>query len=249
MKNIFITGATSGIGEGLAKYYLDRGERVGICARDQGKFQEKFSSYKNATFYQVDVSSRSQIKEAILAFSKNGLDLLITSAGISYPNKTKLPDFERSYQIVNTNLLGTMYAFEAAIEIFTKQRSGHLVAISSIAGLRGFPGVSAYSASKSAVIKLCESYSLDLKGFNIDVSCVCPGFVDTPLTRLNSHPMPFKMSVDQAVEKITKGIESKSSRIYTPYFFTMLIRILSILPYSFYNFIMNLKIFNFSKKS
>lgn len=249
MKSVFITGATSGIGLTLAKQYLKLGFRVGVCGRSQNKYNSSFSDEINATFYQLDVTNREEVKNAISSFSQNGLDIIITSAGISFPDKTKIPNFERSYQVINTNVLGTMYAFEAAIEFFVKQQKGHLVAISSIAGLRGFPGVSAYSASKAAVIKLCESYSVDLKSSGINVTCVCPGFVDTPLTRLNKHPMPFLVTSDFAAQKIISGIEKKKIRIYFPYMFSMAIRILSILPYSFYNFIISKKSFNFSKKS
>lgn len=249
MKSIFITGATSGIGLTLAKKYLDLGFRVGVCGRSLDKYNSYFSDATNVTFYQLDVTNREEVKNAINSFSQNGLDILITSAGISFPDKTKIPNFERSYQVINTNLLGTMYAFEAAIEIFVKQNRGHLVAISSIAGLRGFPGVSAYSASKSAVIKLCESYSVDLKNSGIHVTCVCPGFVDTPLTRLNKHPMPFLVSSEFAAQKIISGIDKKKIRIYFPFIFSMAIRILSILPYRLYHFIISKKSFNFSKKS
>lgn len=249
MKSVFITGATSGIGLSIAKKYLELGYRVGVCGRSLEKFNSSFDTEPNATFYQLDVTKRDDIKKAINTFSQNGLDILITSAGISFPDKTKIPNFERSYQVINTNVLGTMYAFEAAIEFFVKQQKGHLVAISSIAGLRGFPGVSAYSASKSAVIKLCESYAVDLKNCGIDVTCVCPGFVDTPLTRLNKHPMPFIISSDEAAKKIISGVDNKKIRIYFPFIFSMAIRMLSILPYRFYNFIISKKSFNFSKKS
>ena len=192
MRAVFITGGTTGIGMELAKFYLDKGWKVGVCGRDRHKFDENFTAHRdNVTFYPVDVSERADIKAAIADFSKSiGLDLLIANAGIGYKLKTKLPDFDYSYKMVHVNLLGVMYSFEGALDVMIPRGKGQLVAVSSIAGYNGLPGVSAYSATKAAVQKYAESLHLDLKQFNIDVTTICPGFVDTPLTQGNHHPMP-----------------------------------------------------------
>ncbi len=193
MRAVFITGGTTGIGMELAKLYLSRGWKVGVCGRSPQKFDDNFTTHlDHLTFYGLDVSSRKDLKAAIADFSKSsGLDLLIANAGIGYIHKTKVPDFEYSYKMVEINLLGVMYSFEAALEIMIPSGKGQLVAMSSIAGYNGLPGVSAYSATKAAVQKYTESLHLDLKQFNIAVTTICPGFVETPLTSTNRHSMPF----------------------------------------------------------
>ncbi len=250
MKTVFITGGTSGIGMELAKLYAIRGWKVGVCGRDRAKFDEYFVAHRdNVSFYEVDVTNREELKSAILQFSKSiGLDLLIANAGIAYKFKTKVPDFEYSYKMVHTNLLGVMYAFEAALNIMIPLSKGQLVAISSIAGYNGLPGVSAYSATKSAVSKYCESLHLDMKQFNIHVSSICPGFVDTPLSQVNPHPMPFLVKAPKAAKLIARAIDKRKMTYAFPFFFSSVVRFLSILPRTWYRFLMSLKIFNYSKE-
>lgn len=250
MKAVFITGGTTGIGMELAKLYLSRGWKVGVCGRDKKKFDESFEIDRDkVSFYQVDVANRHELKTAIADFSKTiGLDLLIANAGIGYKYKTKIPDFEWSYKMVHVNLLGVMYAFEAALDVMIPRGRGQLVAISSIAGYNGLPGVSAYSATKAAVLKYCESLHLDLKKFNIDVTTICPGFVETPLTSTNKHPMPFLMKAPRAAELIARAIDRKKMVYAFPFLFSSLVRLLGILPRTWYRALMSFKSVNYSKE-
>lgn len=251
MKAVFITGGTTGIGSELAKLYLQKGWKVGVCGRDKQKFIESFETEKeNLSFYPVDVANREELQAAIHDFSKSiGLDLLIANAGIGYKFKTKVPDFQWSYKMVHVNLLGVMYAFEAALDIMIPRGKGHIVAISSIAGYNGLPGVSAYSATKAAVLKYCESLHLDMGQFNINVTAICPGFVETPLTSTNQHPMPFLMKAPQAALLISRAIEKKKMVYAFPFFFSSIVRILGILPRTWYRAIMRFKSVNYSKES
>lgn len=249
MRAVFITGGTTGIGMELAKHYLDEGWKVGVCGRDRHKFDENFTAHRdNVKFYPVDVSERTDIKAAIADFSSSiGLDLLIANAGIGYKLKTKLPDFEYSYKMVHVNLLGVMYSFEGALDVMIPRGKGQLVAVSSIAGYNGLPGVSAYSASKAAVQKYAESLHIDLKQFNINVTTICPGFVDTPLTQGNHHPMPFVMKAPKAAKLIARAIEKKKMIYAFPFLFAAVVRIMSMLPRTWYRFIVSKKAFNYSK--
>ena len=251
MKAVFITGGTTGMGLELAKLYSSQGWKVGVCGRDRLKFDDNFGPKpENISFYQVDVANRDELRSAIKDFSKSiGLDLLIANAGIGYKFKTKVPDFEWSYKMVHVNLLGVMYSFEAALDVMIPRGKGQLVAISSIAGYNGLPGVSAYSATKAAVQKYCESLHLDLKQFNIDVTTINPGFVDTPLTQTNRHPMPFLMPAPKAAELIAKAIKKKKMVYAFPFFFATLVRLISCLPRTWYRTIMRMKSFNYSKES
>jgi short-subunit dehydrogenase len=250
MKSVFITGGTTGMGMELAKLYLSRNWKVGVCGRDRLKFEESFATHRdNISFYCVDVANREDLQNAIADFSKSiGLDLLIANAGIGYKFKTRVPDFEYSYKMVHVNFLGVMYAFEAALNVMIPRGKGQLVAISSIAGYNGLPGVSAYSATKAAVLKYCESLHLDMKQFNIDVTAICPGFVDTPLTQGNHHPMPFIMKSSKAAHLIAKAIDKKKMVYAFPFFFSTLVRLLSILPRTCYRRLMSIKTLNYSKE-
>jgi short-subunit dehydrogenase len=250
MQTVFITGGTTGLGLELAREYIKKGYKVGICARDQQKYDQAFPvKPAHLHFYPVDVADKTALQAAIKSFSSPiGLNLLIANAGISYPVKTKIPDFALTYKMIDINLKGVIYAFEAALEVMIPQGKGQLVAISSLAGFNGFPGTSGYSASKAAVMKFCESLSLDLKGLGIDVTCICPGFVDTPLTRRNQHPMPFLMNADKATQLMLKAIEKKPIRYSFPFRFYALIYILSIIPRSLFAYVMSTKGLNYSKE-
>lgn len=250
MRAVFITGGTTGIGMELAKHYLAHGWKVGVCGRERAKFEENFVSHRdNVSFYAVDVSDRAALKSAILDFSSSiGLDLMIANAGIGYKFKTKVPDFEYSYKMVHVNLLGVMYAVEAALDVMIPRGKGHLVMVSSIAGYNGLPGVSAYSATKAAVQKYAESLHLDLRQFNINVTTICPGFVETPLTSNNHHSMPFIMKAPRAAELIAKAIHKKKMVYAFPFFFATLVRLISMLPRTWYRFIISKKAFNYSKE-
>jgi short-subunit dehydrogenase len=251
MRAVFITGGTTGIGMELAKLYLIKGWKVGVCGRDPKKFDESFQDKSdNLSYYCVDVANRNELKAAIADFSKSiGLDLLIASAGIGYKFKTKVPDFEWSYKMVHVNLLGVMYAFEAALDVMIPRSKGHLVAISSIAGYNGLPGVSAYSATKAGVQRYCESLHLDMRQFNINVTTICPGFVETPLTATNNHPMPFLVKAPRAAELIARAIEKKKMVYAFPFFFSSVVRVLGMLPRTWYRAVMSIKSVNYSKES
>ena len=193
MKSVFITGGSSGLGEGLAKLYFQHGYRIGVCGRNKQKFLENFSSKKYASiqFYQVDASDRDALQKAVDEFATHGLDIMIANAGNGYETKSAIPDFGISKKVLDVNFYSKMFGFEAALKHMVPKKSGQLVAISSLAGYQGLPGVFAYSASKAAVRTMCESLYLDLGKIGIDVTCICTGFVKTPLTDKNKHPMPF----------------------------------------------------------
>ncbi len=247
MKSVFITGGTSGIGSELAKLYLKEGFRVGVCGRDKSKFDENFKEHPNLFFYELDVVNRNKTIEVIQSFSKgHGLDVVYANAGISVGSKNKTPNFEKMYQVVDINLKGVVTTFEAAFNIMKEQGYGHLIAVSSVAGYNGLPGAGIYSGTKSAVIKMCESFSMDWQKFNLNVSVVCPGFIDTPLTQKNNHSMPFMMSSVQAAFRIKKAMDNKRVLYVFPKRMFVIVKILELLPRTLYRFIMNSKLVSYS---
>ncbi|PIP94685.1 MAG: short-chain dehydrogenase [Bdellovibrio sp. CG12_big_fil_rev_8_21_14_0_65_39_13] len=246
--NIFITGGTTGIGAELAKQYAKLGHRVGICGRDLSKCEKELTEKTNIQLYQASVTNIQELHQAIASFVGEGtLDMMIANAGRSHGSKSKTPNFQTSRDIMDTNVIGVLNAFEKAVEYMMKQKNGHLVAIASVAGLVGLPGASAYSASKAAVLKLCESYALDFPKLGIDVSAIAPGFIDTPLTRKNDHPMPFLMPVEKAGKLIMRAIEKKKVYYIFPWQMKCVILIIEKIPRFLYRKIMNIKLINYSR--
>ena len=230
--NIFITGGTTGIGAALAKYYLGQGHRVGVCGRSDANFKKSFENLApRVSFYRGDVADREFLNKAVSDFSKNQrLDVMIANAGIGMDKKQDVVNWDFSHQMVRTNLTGVMNSFEAAMALMIPQKHGRLVAISSVAGFVGLPGASMYSATKSFVTTLCESFSIDLKKYGITTTAICPGFIDTPLTHRNKHPMPFLMDVDVAAKRIVTAIEGGKELYVFPLRMNIIITLLKLCP-------------------
>lgn len=245
---IFITGGTTGIGLALAENYLINGHDVGVCGRSPEKLDPKLKEkYSKLSVYKADVTDREEIGKAIDDFSKGHLDLVIANAGRSVGSKSKKPNFDASRSVIEINVLGVLNTFEAALRNMLPNKKGHIAAVASVAGMVGLPGASSYSASKAAVIKLCESYSLDLREWGIDVTCICPGFIDTPLTQKNDHGMPWLMEASVAATKIIKALEKKKSLFIFPWQMKCVIYCLDRMPRSLYRRVMSLKVANYSK--
>jgi NAD(P)-dependent dehydrogenase (short-subunit alcohol dehydrogenase family) len=243
--NIFITGGTTGIGLALAKLYLSEGHRVGICGRDLSKLTEE---YPNLFCYKVDVTNRDELHAAVKEFSKGELDIIIANAGRSVGAKTQIPNAILSSQVIDINVKGVLNTFDIGLELMLHKRKGHLVATASVAGFVGLPGAAAYSASKAAVLKLCESYAIDFKPLGISVTAIAPGFIDTPLTKQNPHSMPFIMSAEKGAMLIKRAIEKKKVLYIFPLPMKIIITILDKMPRCLYRFIMSIKFFNYSQK-
>ena len=233
MKNVFITGGSSGIGLALAKDYVKEGYRVGICGRDPNKFK----NINGITFYEANVTDRENLRQSIIDFAEKGLDILIANAGISAIEKTRIPDFEKARKIIDVNLIGLLNTFEIGVELF-KKNGGHLVAISSVSGFVGLPGTAAYCSSNAAVLKLCESFAIDFRPIGIHVTAIAPGFVDTPLTKLNKHPMPFIISSSKTSKLIRNAISKKKELYVFPFGMYLMITILAYMPRMLYRMLM-----------
>ena len=241
---IFITGGTTGIGLELARLYTIPGNKIGLCGRNLSKITDPDPSWQT---YQVDVTNREQLQQAINHFvGDEHLDLIIANAGISMGAKSVEPDFQLARQVININLLGVLNSFELALKLM--RPGGHLVAIASVAGLMGLPGAGPYCASKAAVLKLCESLALDLKHKGITVSAIAPGFIDTPLTRKNNHPMPFLMPASKGARLIKKAIDKKKVLYIFPWQMKIAVLILEKIPRFLYRALMKLGAINYSSK-
>ncbi|MGB1581907.1 MAG: SDR family NAD(P)-dependent oxidoreductase [Nevskiales bacterium] len=247
VKRIFITGAASGMGLALARHYLDQGAVVGTCSLET---RESVADTlpDGLDYTQADVTDAAATRDAVMAFAERvgGLDLMIANAGISMP-KTAFPDFDRGRAVFNVNVMGTVNAFEPAIEIMRKQGSGQLVALGSVSGITGMPGMAFYGSSKAAVMQFCETLAIDLKAYGIDVTVVAPGFVATPLTEANPHKMPFLLTTEAAVNRIIRAVERRRLRSVFPLPMAMLASLLYHLPRSLYVRLMRLDLLGLRK--
>ena len=219
---VFITGGTSGIGLELARHYLKRGDWVAVTGRDLSKLDgEPLQREERLSTYEGDVRDADFMRESIEHFQGQvggpGLDLVLANAGRSVGNKSHIPNFSLGREVIETNVTGTLNTFEPAMEIMCAQGHGHLAAVSSVAGFIGLPTAAFYSASKAAVTRLCEAFSIALESEGIAVTCLCPGFIDTPLTRQNNHKMPFLMDVTDAAQRMAWAIEQKKGLYVFPW--------------------------------
>lgn len=235
--HILITGATSGIGEHLAYAYAKGGNTLFLCGRNEERLKKvKLACEKaDATVYAnvLDVTNADQMKSWVEECDfANPLDIVIANAGISAGmGKNKTEAQKQIQEIIDINVMGVTHTIMPAIPLMQKRKRGSLVVISSLAGYHGIPGSPAYSASKAAVKSFSESWRILLRKDDVSVTCVCPGFIRTPLTDVNNFYMPFLMKPEKAAKKIIKGIANKKRMVAFPLIMRFFVWFLSILPY------------------
>ena len=231
---LMIIGGTSGIGWALAQHYLQAGHSVAVCGRDL-KRMEQHSSYTQLKCYQLDIADKTAVANALDNFAEDNLDLVIVAAGFYFNTRHHELDATTTLRMLQTNVSGLSNAFELATKKMLSQNSGHLVGISSVAGLlKNYPSASLYSASKRSVLNLCETYRIALRPFSIAVTAIVPGYVDTAKLRQlnngNASHKPFIMSEKQAVERIVAAIERRQPVCIFPWQMHWLIKLLNCLP-------------------
>jgi short-subunit dehydrogenase len=201
---VVITGASSGIGEALARHYAARGATLGLISRRHG----------------VDVTDESAVAAAAQDFMRrHGVpDLVIANAGIGTgTDGSRLQDMAKLRKILDTNVIGLAATLAAFAPAMRDAGRGTLCGIASVAGFRGLAGNGAYCASKSAAITWMESLRAELHGSGVSVVCVCPGYIDTPMTRVNRFRMPFLLSADEAARRIVRAIDSRRRLAVIPW--------------------------------
>ena len=232
-KKIWITGASSGIGKALAIKFANNGWKVAISARRENLLQDLSKNNSNIFPFTLDVKdeklTKSVFQNIIEKFKT--LDICVFCNGIHDPEAEKKLSSEKIREIMETNFFGTLNCIMAANAFFRENKSGHISIVASVAGYRGLPAASGYCASKSALISLAESLYFDFKRHNVRVSVINPGFIKTPMTDKNKFPMPMIKSSEFAAEKIFIGLTKKNAfEIHFPLIFTMLMKLLKIMP-------------------
>lgn len=234
-KAILITGASSGIGEALARAYAGRGRFLALSGRDRGRLDAVASACRaqgaDVMAEVVDVTDRDAMRRWIAAADgRRALELVIANAGISAGTGGRGESEEQCRDIFAVNLAGVLNTVWPAIDAMRGRRQGQIAIISSIAGFRGLPGTPAYAASKAAT----KSYGEALRGWlardGIRVSVVMPGFVRSRMTAKNNFPMPLIIDADKAARKIVDGLARDKARIAFPWPMVALTWLMGALP-------------------
>ena len=239
---VFLTGASSGIGEALARLYAARGATLGLVARRAELLERlKASLATPCETYARDVRDLGAMRSAAEAFiARHGVpDIVIANAGVSYGTLTQIEeDVETFRETLEINVMGIVHTFHPFVDRMKARGNGTLAGIASVAGFRGLPGASAYSASKAAAIRYMEALRIELRRSGVKVTAVCPGFIATPMTAKNPYPMPFLIDADEAARLIARAIDARKGYAVIPWQMAIVGRVLAVLPNAIYDRLM-----------
>lgn len=236
-----ITGGSSGIGAALGVELGRRGHAVGLLARREAKLagvaERIEAAGGTAAWAGADVTDREGLRAAIVTIEEQlgPTDCMVANAGGAdgqVPATSADADYAR--WVMDLNYHGVVNAFTAVLPAMVERGDGHLAAVSSVAGWRGVPGSSVYSAAKSALSTLLEAWAVELAADGIAVTTIHPGFVATPLIEGNDHPKPFQVEADHAGRVIAAGLERRRRRIDFPRRMAWFMSLVSAMPWWLY---------------
>ena len=234
---VFITGASSGIGQALAARFYEAGYRLALVARRTGEIEAWAAARQldpaRYQIYGADVAETESILSAGAAcIERQGLpDVVIANAGISVGVDTaEREDIDVMARTFATNNVGLMATFHPFVAAMRQRGSGRLVGIASVASIRGLPGHGAYCASKAGVVAYCESLRGELYNSGVKVVTLCPGYIDTPLTQGNRYGMPFLMKADDFAAQALRAIEAGTSYRVIPWQMGVIAKLMRMLP-------------------
>lgn len=234
---VFITGASSGIGQALAARFYDAGFDLALVARRTTEIESwanaRHISVERYRIYSADVAQTDSIVAAGAAcIAQQGLpDVVIANAGISVGIDTAVRgDLDVLAQTFATNNVGLAATFHPFVTAMVQRGSGRLVGIGSVAAIRGLPGHGAYCASKAGVVAYCESLRGELSPSGVKVVTLCPGYIDTPLTQGNSYGMPFLMQADDFADQAFRAIQAGTSYRVIPWQMGVVAKLMRLLP-------------------
>jgi len=227
---VVITGASSGIGEALARHYAGAGNVLGLISRRPANAQDLAGT---VVPYPLDVTDTAALERAASDFvSRFGApDLVIANAGVgSGTSGEDLRDMEKLRRMLDVNVVGLAATLAAFAPSMRKAGRGTLAGICSVAGFRGLAGNGAYSGSKAAAITWMESLRAEMRGSGVAVVCICPGYIDTPLTRPNRFRMPFLITAEDGARRIARAIARRPRLAVIPWQMAMVSVVLRLLP-------------------
>ncbi|MCB1957007.1 MAG: SDR family oxidoreductase [Rhodocyclaceae bacterium] len=232
-RRVVITGASSGIGAALARAYARRGARLFLIGRNHERLTAVAASAGgDARCLTADVGDVAAMQACAEQILEDGTpDIVIANAGVSVGTLAgDRHDLAALSRVMQTNVIGLAASLQPFVAPMRARGRGTLVGIASVAGIRGLPGSGAYSASKAAAIALLESMRAELRSDGIRVVTIAPGYIDTPMTRVNRYPMPFLMQADTAAEKMLRAIERQRSYCVIPWQMGLVAKLLRLLP-------------------
>jgi len=222
VKGILITGASSGLGAALAEAYAEPGVMLFLAARNGKRLTDvaRRASEKGANVQTQILDITDRIASAAWVKSCDDvipIDLIIANAGISGGTHKKGGAALDDRAVFKTNIDGVLNTIFTMIPAMKARGHGQIALVASLAGFRGMPGAAAYCASKAAVRVYGEALRGELAGAGVKVNVICPGFVKTPMTDINTCPMPFLMEAAQAAQVIKRGLAANKARIAFPW--------------------------------
>ena len=241
-KRIWVIGASSGIGQACAKALLTAGAKVAISGRrvEQLNALANNALIDQALVLPLDVTNNLQMNQAhqMILEQWGGLDLLLFVSGMYVPMRADDFNIALAEQTIDTNLLGPMRAVAVVLPAMLQAHTGHLAIVGSVAGYSGLPKALAYGPSKAGIINFCETLYYDLLPQGVSVHMISPGFVATEATAQNDFEMPALITAEQAAQEILQGIRAGEFDIHFPKRFSGFLKLLRILPYPLYFWIM-----------
>ncbi len=237
--NVWIAGASSGIGAALAKRYASDGHTVFISARSVDKLNAVATEAEALTgeikVVAVDVTDNASVLAAVAEIQSAGrIDVAVLNAGYYEPIELDALTLEHFQNTYDVNLHGVIRCLLAVLPNMRAESHGQIAIVSSVSGYSGLPRAAAYGSSKAALINLAESLQPECQAAGVDVRLINPGFVKSPLTDKNSFEMPFIIEADEAADRIANGLESKRFEVHFPKRFTLWLKLLKLLPYGLY---------------
>lgn len=239
---VFITGASSGIGQALAARFHDAGYDLALVARRTDQIESWAAARQldaaRYRIYSADVAQMNSIVAAGQAcIAQQGLpDVVIANAGISIGVDTaERGDLDVLASTFATNNIGLAATFHPFVAEMAARGSGRLVGIGSVAAIRGLPGHGAYCASKAGVVAYCESLRGELRASGVKVVTLCPGYIDTPLTQGNRYGMPFLMQAGDFADRAFRAIEAGVSYRVIPWQMGIVAKLMRVLPNALYD--------------
>ena len=235
--SILITGASSGLGEALAIAYAQPGNILHLIARNAGRLQAVAHACvaRGAVVHSacIDVREREAMHCWIAAQDRHlPIDIAIANAGISAGTGSEGESEAQAKAIFDVNVQGVLNSIWPLIPAMESRRFGTIALVGSLAGSYPIPSAPAYSASKAAIRYYGEALRVQLAASHVRVVMLYPGFIDTPMTRVNPFPMPQLMPVDIAAQRIIHAIACGKPRVFFPFLLSVLVRALHILPAS-----------------
>jgi len=224
-KNIIITGASSGLGRGMAVEFAKKGHNLALCARRIDRLIElkqqllTINSDIQVTIKELDVNNHPQVFEVFKAFNSElgTVDRVIVNAGMGKGASIGTGHFHANKKTAETNFVAALAQCEAAMEIFRAQNHGHLVTISSVMAVRGFRrAATVYAASKAALTSLTEGIRIDVMNKPIKVTCLHPGFIRSEINE-NIEKVPFIVDTETGCRALVKSIEKEIASAYVPF--------------------------------